>query len=80
MVALRHSDGSVSTYCHFSSRSVDVGDSVDAGELIGRCGESGRTSGPHVHLGVRTLLGSYVEFFDFTTLQPSPTQLDPGGC
>jgi len=79
-IALRHSDGSVSTYCHFSGRSVDVGEYVDAGEVIGRCGETGRASGPHVHIGVRTLTGSYVEYFDFTSLQPSPSQLNPGGC
>jgi len=79
-IALRHSDGSVSTYCHFSTLLPEEGDSVDAGEVIGRCGDTGRTTGPHVHLGVRTLTGSYVEYFDFTSLQPSPTQLDPGGC
>jgi murein DD-endopeptidase MepM/ murein hydrolase activator NlpD len=80
MIALRHGDGSVSTYCHFSSRSVRRGVSVDAGQVIGRCGRTGAATGDHVHLGVRSLSGSYYEYFDRTSFPPGSTQLDPGGC
>ncbi len=36
------------------SVAVSVGDPVDAGELLGRCGNSGNTSGPHLHLQLMT--------------------------
>jgi murein DD-endopeptidase MepM/ murein hydrolase activator NlpD len=40
-------------YMHLSAESVSVGDSIALGEVIGRVGESGCATGPHLHLGVR---------------------------
>lgn len=36
-------------YCHLSSASVHEGQRVRAGDLIGHSGNSGRSSGPHLH-------------------------------
>lgn len=36
-------------YCHLRDLSVRQGDEVEAGHLIGFSGNSGRTTGPHLH-------------------------------
>jgi murein DD-endopeptidase MepM/ murein hydrolase activator NlpD len=51
-VKVRHSDGTVTSYGHMSEFDVSVGDSVEAGTMIGRIGMTGNTTGPHVHFEV----------------------------
>lgn len=51
-VQIKHSDGKVTLYGHLSSIAVDVGESVDKGELIGRVGNTGRSYGSHLHFEV----------------------------
>lgn len=50
-VTIRGDDGSCATVAHLQqgSLTVQVGDRVTAGTRIGRCGNSGNTSEPHVH-------------------------------
>ena len=43
-------DGSYTLYCHMSSKNVEVGDKVSAGDKIGEVGETGRAFGAHLHL------------------------------
>ncbi|HHV22143.1 MAG TPA: M23 family metallopeptidase [Propionibacterium sp.] len=45
---IKHDDGS-SLYAHLDSVTVKPGDTVDAGQLIGYVGMSGRTFGAHLH-------------------------------
>lgn len=53
LVIIRHA-GSLSTvYAHNRENLVSEGDFVTAGQLIGKVGETGRASGPHVHFEVR---------------------------
>jgi hypothetical protein len=42
------------TYCHGSAHRVNQGDTVAAGQQILDSGNSGNSSGPHLHLGIRT--------------------------
>lgn len=51
-VQIRHADGKVTLYGHLSSIAVEVGESVDKGELIGRVGNTGRSYGSHLHFEV----------------------------
>ena len=51
-VTIRHSDGTSSLYAHLSSTNVSDGQRVDAGDAIGRVGQTGRAFGPHLHFEI----------------------------
>ncbi|MGV9942633.1 transglycosylase family protein [Streptomyces sp. NPDC003401] len=53
-VVVRHSDGRYSQYAHLSAISVRDGQSVGAGQRLGRSGSTGNSTGPHLHFEVRT--------------------------
>lgn len=55
-VVLRLADGVFAFYAHISpgTVSVEAGDEVEAGDVIGRLGNSGNTSGPHLHFHLMT--------------------------
>ncbi|WP_432119576.1 peptidoglycan DD-metalloendopeptidase family protein [Streptomyces sp. bgisy032] len=53
-VVIRHADGRYSQYAHLSAISVRDGQTVSAGQRIGRSGSTGNSSGPHLHFEVRT--------------------------
>jgi murein DD-endopeptidase MepM/ murein hydrolase activator NlpD len=48
-VVVEHADGTRSRYAHLSVAVVHAGDVVGAGQPIGRAGNSGRATGPHLH-------------------------------
>lgn len=54
MVTVQHADGTMAHYCHLSFRSakVRVGQRVKAGDLLALSGNTGFTSGPHLHFAV----------------------------
>jgi murein DD-endopeptidase MepM/ murein hydrolase activator NlpD len=52
-VFLDHGQGLVSVFMHMSKVDVTAGDEVDAGEQIGLSGNTGRTTGPHLHWAVK---------------------------
>lgn len=55
-IVLRHADGWVTWYAHLSDISlVEKDDVVERGAVIGFSGNSGSSTGPHLHLTVQHL-------------------------
>lgn len=52
-IMIDHANGMQSIYAHLSGKNVKVGDQVKRGQNIGKSGESGNASGPHLHFEVR---------------------------
>ena len=52
-VFIDHGDGLISMYFHLSEILVGEGEDLEGGRPIGRVGQSGRATGPHLHFGVR---------------------------
>ncbi len=52
-VFIDHGDRLVSMVLHLSNMAVAEGESVERGQLIGKVGSTGRSTGPHLHLGLR---------------------------
>ena len=59
-IAIRHRDNSESWYMHLSARGVAVGAKVSARQCIGRVGSTGRSTGPHLHLGFKNENGTWI--------------------
>jgi murein DD-endopeptidase MepM/ murein hydrolase activator NlpD len=59
-VIIDHGLGLFSIYMHLSTIDAGAGSPVEAGEIIGRVGSSGRVTGPHLHWGIR-LMGARVD-------------------
>lgn len=51
-VVLRHANNYYTLYGHMSEISVQVGQTVKAGTVVGLSGNTGNSSGPHLHFGV----------------------------
>jgi LysM repeat protein len=53
MVLIRHDNGLETLYAHFSQLLCYIGQNVNAGDIIGLAGSTGRSTGPHLHFEVR---------------------------
>ena len=53
MVEIDHGNGFSTRYGHLSAFDVQVGDTVRIGQVVGRLGSTGRSTGPHLHYETR---------------------------
>ena len=53
MVEIDHGNGLATRYGHLSQIDLDVGDKVRVGQIVGRLGSTGRSTGPHLHYETR---------------------------
>ena len=62
-IDIQHEPGRLTRYGHCSATLVNVGDKVYQGQLIGKVGNTGRSTGPHLHFEIR---------FNGTAVNPLP--------
>lgn len=79
IVCILHDDGMFSLYAHLSWNSIRVqpGGRVCAGQYIADSGNTGFSSGPHLHFSVQRNAGLRVESLPVTFKGPSSTQVVP---
>lgn len=70
-IVIKHGNGTYSQYGHLSKIQVRVGEKVGKGERIGLSGNTGNTTGPHLHFEIRTtpVYGSAVNPLAFLRAQ-----------
>ena len=67
LVVAQDNNGNKYYYAHLDNRNVKVGDQVPAGTKMGNTGNTGRSSGPHLHHEVHSPNGTKID----------PTSIDP---
>ncbi|HOI64822.1 MAG TPA: LysM peptidoglycan-binding domain-containing M23 family metallopeptidase, partial [Mesotoga sp.] len=84
-IIILHADGSKTRYAHLSHISVYSGQRVARGELIGRVGETGRATGPHLHFEIVDSKNqckdprSYLSSSQYMYVRKEPGSLGLGG-
>jgi len=53
LVVIDHGEGLTTRYGHLSGIAATLGQVISRGELLGRVGSTGRSTGPHLHYEVR---------------------------
>lgn len=71
-VRILHDDGTMGVYLHLMRGSVSVkeGQRVETGTLLARSGNTGNSTGPHLHFVVQRNVGLAVESIPFNFRQP----------
>jgi murein DD-endopeptidase MepM/ murein hydrolase activator NlpD len=60
-LSIRFEDGTRAIYGHMSEVKARIGEHVNAGEVIGLSGNTGNSTGPHLHLGMKGPDGSWLD-------------------
>jgi len=60
-IVIKHSNGYKTLYSHMNSFSVKVGDTVSKGQKIGESGNTGNSTGPHLHFSIYDAEGNALD-------------------
>lgn len=69
-VAIKHTDGNTTLYAHMSGNSVSPGQRVEAGQVIGHVGSTGRAFGAHLHFELYKPGARYGDVYSASNPQP----------
>jgi murein DD-endopeptidase MepM/ murein hydrolase activator NlpD len=78
-VSIKHDDDTTTKYLHLNSVNVSVGETVTQGQQIGTLGNTGRSSGPHLHLHTYDSSDAVIDPITWMTGRPTatfPVQVD----
>ena len=59
-IEVQHADGTKTRYAHLNSRDVQVGSQVQAGQVIGKMGSTGTSTGSHLHFEILDKSGKQI--------------------
>ena len=59
-IIIRHSDRTQTYYLHLHRQLVKTGQNVKPRQLIAKMGKTGRVTGPHLHFGIKSASGKWV--------------------
>lgn len=76
-IVIRHYNNLVTLYAHLSLQKVKVGDKVNRGQIIGYSGNSGWSTGPHLHFTVFAGRTFIMRQSRYCGLMPSGGDLNP---
>jgi murein DD-endopeptidase MepM/ murein hydrolase activator NlpD len=79
-INVTHADGTIAAYVHLTrdGASVEVGDVIQRGELIGSSGDTGSSTEPHLHFHVQRCSGCETIPVSFLNTRPHPNGLVEG--
>lgn len=60
-VLIKHNDGFTSGYAHLNKPLVKKGDKVKKGQIVALSGNTGKSTGPHVHMTLKDTKGNYLD-------------------
>lgn len=60
-LSVQMQDGTRTIYGHMSNVKAHVGDKINAGEVIGFSGNTGNSTGPHLHFGMKDASGHLID-------------------
>ena len=76
MITIQTDSGWQVTFMHMDSRAVSAGEQVEQGQYVGTSGNTGNSTGPHLHLQVHDRDGNRINpvfIIPFSTIEASET-------